>query len=125
MALKWLTLEYPAVETPAKALDEVPTPPPPAAAARSTLLQKQYTPRSSRGRDLYPSRHTRHTSAPSWSSSSERSSNPSMDPGDTATASKSLARPGLGDAGQDPRDPAGVELGGVDDENGVGAPETE
>ena len=67
------------------------------------------------GRDLYPSRHTRHTSAPPSSSSSERSSNPSMDPGDTATASMSLARPGLGDGGQDPRDPVGAEFGGVED----------
>ena len=123
MALKWLTLEYPALDAPAKVLDGVP-PPPPAAAAPSTRLQKQYTPRSSRGRDLYPSRHTRHTSAPSSSSSSERSSNPSMDPGDTATASMSLARPGLGDGGQDPRDPVGVEFGGVEDARGVVAPET-
>ena len=59
MALKWLTLEYPALDAPAKVLDGVP-PPPPAAAAPSTRLQTQYTPRSSRGRGR-PSRHTRHT----------------------------------------------------------------
>mmetsp|Transcript_9798 Transcript_9798/g.40144 ORF Transcript_9798/g.40144 Transcript_9798/m.40144 type:complete len:394 (+) Transcript_9798:1739-2920(+) len=48
---------------------------------------------SSRGRDLYPSLHTRHTSPPlrSSSSSSEMSSMPSMLLGDVADASKSRA----------------------------------
>ena len=61
-----------------------------AAGAHSTRLQKQYTPMSSRGRDLYPSLHTRHTSAASSSSSSsEMSSIPSMLVGDTATVNMS------------------------------------
>mmetsp|Transcript_4551 Transcript_4551/g.20658 ORF Transcript_4551/g.20658 Transcript_4551/m.20658 type:complete len:384 (+) Transcript_4551:2189-3340(+) len=60
---------------------------------------------SSRGRDLYPSLHTRHTSAPvvSSSSSSEMSSMPSMLLGDVADASKSRA-PGVPRSG----DPVGV-----------------
>ena len=73
-------------------------------------MTKQYTPMSSRGRDLYPSLHTRHTSPPvrSSSSSSEMSSMPSMLLGDIAEASKSRAP-----------DPSGEPVGGGEAARGV------
>ena len=73
------------------------------------------------GRDLYPSRHTRHTTAPwrSSSSSSEMSSTPSMDVGDRATARISFPRgdaPGVNEPASPNRggDAGGVAPGGVD-----------
>ena len=98
MALKCDTVAYPAgpveLETVPETVPLCRTPPDVEAhGADSTRLTKQYTPMSSRGRDLYPSLHTRHTSPPvrSSSSSSEMSSMPSMLLGDIAEASKSRA----------------------------------